>query len=66
MKRTYPLQVRFSSYGHWKITTEHYGKEITCTTNNSLAVDDYKDDNNRRSNQGYDKLRAECIRVNKS
>lgn len=62
MKRTYPLQVRFSGYGHWKITTTYYGKEISCTTTNSLAVDDYNDENDRRSNRGYDSLRHECIR----
>ena len=64
MKRTYQLTIRKTGYGHWRVITTHYGKEITCTTTNSIAVDDYKDGNTRRSNSGYDRLRDECIRVN--
>lgn len=63
--KTPGITVRFSGYGHWKITTTYYGREINIVSTNSIAVDDYKDDDSRRSNRGEKVLRAECIRRNK-
>lgn len=37
------LQINFSGYGHWKITTTHYGKEIYCITTDAHLIDDAKD-----------------------
>lgn len=59
--KTPGIQVKFSGYGHWKITTTFYGKEISTVTNNSIAVDNYKND----SVSAEKTLRAECIRKNK-
>jgi hypothetical protein len=37
------VTIQFSGYGHWKISTTHYGKEIYCITNNAREVDNAKD-----------------------
>ena len=37
------VTIQFSGYGHWKISTIHYGKEIYCITNNAREVDNAKD-----------------------
>lgn len=62
MKRNNYLSVTFRSYGHWKVETTYYGRKIAYITTNSKAVDDYKDDDSRTRNRGYDTLRRECIR----
>lgn len=60
-----------TGYGHWRITIEYYGKEISSTTTNSMAVDDYnceeweKDGRELRKNRGYNSLRNEIIRKHK-
>lgn len=56
------LRILFSGYGHWKITTTYYGKEIYCITTNSRAVDDAK--NGKKSATKI--LRREIIENNKS
>jgi len=63
------LTVMPSGYGHWKITTTHYGKRISCTTNNSMAIDTYQcnDAEWKRGSVGaYNELRREIIRKNKN
>jgi len=35
--------VRFSGYGHYKVTIEKYGKLYSAISTNSQAVDDYRD-----------------------
>ena len=62
---THSVNVQFKSYGHWKISTLYYGKEISTTTTNSRAVDDYKDDDERISNRGLKSLRSEIIESQK-
>jgi len=37
------LTILFSGYGHWKIITTHYGKEIYTITTDAHAVSDAKD-----------------------
>lgn len=70
MKNDYNLEIRQTGYGHWRITTTHYGKDISCTTTNSKAIDDYnsedgeRDRGRLRKKQGYELLRLECIRAN--
>lgn len=60
------LQVTPSGHGHYKISTEYYGKTITCITNNMEAIDNYKsEDGIRRISKGYNELRSEVIRKNK-
>ena len=56
------LQINFAGYGHWKITTTHYGKEINCTTNNASAIDDAKDG----IKKAIKSLREEIINKNKN
>tara|TARA_R110000868_G_scaffold162979_1_gene395069 strand:+ start:489 stop:668 length:180 start_codon:yes stop_codon:yes gene_type:complete len=56
------LQILFSGYGHWKITTMHYNKEICCTTNNASAIDDAKDG----IKKAIKSLRKEIINKNKN
>jgi len=56
------LTILFSGYGHWKISTTHYGKEIYCITTNSRAVDDARDGKKSAINS----LRREVIEINKT
>jgi len=56
------LQINFAFYGHWKITTTHYGKKIYCTTNNASAIDDAKDG----IKKAIKSLRQEIISNNKN
>lgn len=62
------LQIKFSGYGHWKITTAYYGKKICCTTTNSMAIDDFNSDEferegrELRKKRGYNILRSEVVR----
>lgn len=63
------LTVMSSGYGHWKIATTHYGKTISCTTNNSEAIDTYRCNDSewkRGSVAAYNSLRKEIIRKNKN
>ena len=67
--RKHILKVQKTGYGHWKITTTHYGKEISCTTTNSMAIDAYDCFNGewkRGSVNAYNSLRNEIIRKNKN
>ena len=54
-----------SGYGLWKVTTHHYGKEISAVTTDTRAIDAYNDDNERKSNRGKRELRAIVINANK-
>lgn len=63
--KTHTIYIQFHSYGHWKISTEHYGKKISCITTNSRAVDDYEDDDEHISARGLKSLRSEIIESNK-
>lgn len=56
------LQINFSGYGHFKITTTHYKKEIYCITTNVKAVDDARDGKVSAINE----LRKEIINKNKN
>ncbi len=72
MKTTHDLTVTPSGHGHYRVSTTHYGKEISCITSNMPAVDDYKSDDYEKDGRelrklrGYRSLRAECISKNKS
>jgi hypothetical protein len=65
------LTVRPSGHGHYKVITTHYGKEITCITNNMPAIDDFKSEDGEKDGRelrqlrGYRNLKSECIRKNK-
>jgi hypothetical protein len=65
-----PLSVMFSGYGHYKVTTTYYGKEISCTTTDMPSIDDFNSDEHERDGRelrklrGYKSLRSECIREN--
>ena len=54
-----------AGHGHFKVTTHHYGKEISTVTTDTRAIDDYNSDNERRNNRGKKQLRALCIAANK-
>lgn len=68
MKKNNYLTITFKGYGHWKIATNYYGKEISCMNNDSLSVDDYnseedeRDGRELRKKRGYWNLRNQCIR----
>lgn len=63
MSKLLHLQIQMSGYGHWKVTMPVFGKNYTFITNDSSAVDDYKDyDNIRRHRRGYRALKAEALR----
>lgn len=65
------LHITPSGYGHWKIATTHYGKEISTVTTDSMSIDDYnseddeKDGRELRKLRGYNALRSEIIGRNK-
>lgn len=69
--KTKNLSVSPSGHGHYKVTTTHYGKEISCITSNMPAIDDFKSDEYEKDGRelrklrGYKSLRDECIMVNK-
>lgn len=66
MKTTHFLSVLPHGYGHWLVSTEHYGKSICCITTNSVGVDEYKQgDSHAEVARGYKALRSEIIRKNK-
>ena len=56
------LNITSSGYGHWKISTTHYGKEIYCITNNARLIDDARD----YKKSAIKALRKEIISSNKS
>jgi len=57
------LNILPAGYGHFKITTDHYGKTISCITTNTQAIDKWKDD--KPSKKAFHELRNEIIRKNK-
>jgi len=69
MRQKPPLTVKFSSYGHYKVSTTYYGKEISCITTNMPAIDSFEDGNinsySTLRNAAYTTLRNECIRKHK-
>lgn len=48
---------RGNSYGHYKITSKFYGREITCTTTDSEMYD-WINDNSNRSKHSWAKKAA--------
>jgi hypothetical protein len=65
MKSTHSLSVSITGYGHWLISTDHYGKKISCTTTNARAIDQYKQGETQAEvNRGYKQLRKEIIGKN--
>lgn len=38
------INISFSGYGHFKISTTYRGKEYSAITTNTLAIDRYNDD----------------------
>lgn len=67
--KSYYLRIRQTCYGHWEVTTNYYGKEISCTTTDSMSIDDYNSDEYERDGRelrrkrGYLCLRSQCIRA---
>ena len=65
------LSLTPSGHGHYRVTTNYYGKKISCITNNMPAIDDYKsyqsekDGRELKRKRGYITLRSEVIRKNK-
>lgn len=67
------ITIQKTGYGHWKVTIEYRGRRYSCTTTNSLAVDDTQlEEWERRKNtcgystckQAYQALYDECKRAN--
>lgn len=63
-----PITINFVSHGHWRITMNHYNKNLSCITNNSVAVDEYRSEENERDSEGivwlrgYKTLKNEILR----
>lgn len=57
------LTITPKGYGHFEISTEHYGKTISCITTNTRAIDDWNDDFPKIS--AFNELRNEIIRKHK-
>lgn len=69
----HPIWSLKTGHGHWKINTVYRGKEISCVTTNSVAIDEYfnTDEDEKDGNEivwlrGYSSLRSELIRKNKN
>lgn len=66
------IRILKTGYGHWRVTIEYYGKEISCTSTNSTAIDDYNSDPDERDGRelrqkrGFNALRNEIIRNHKN
>lgn len=58
------ISILSAGYGHFKISTEHYGKTITCITTNTVAIDAWRDDSPKQ--WALKELRNEIIRKQKS
>ena len=62
------LEIRQTGYGHCRITTDYYGRQISTITTNSMAIDDYNSDYYEKEGKelikkrGYNSLRNEIIR----
>ena len=65
------LFVQPEGHGHYRVTTEYYGKYIACITSNMPAIDDFKSDEDEKDGRelrklrGYRELRSECISKHK-
>ena len=59
------LEVHRTGYGTWTISCEYRGKEQTCTTHNSVAVDEWQSDNDAERRLGYISLCNEIARNSK-
>lgn len=63
--------IQKTSYGHWRISTDYYGKEISCITTNSIAIDNYNSEDDERKGRklrrkmGAADLRNEIISYHK-
>lgn len=70
MKNT--IQIQQTGYDHWKITTSYRGKQISCTTTDSISIDNYRSDMDDRERgvmgqtrkQAAQSLRNQIIRAN--
>jgi hypothetical protein len=64
------INITKTGYGHWKISMIYRNKLITCTTTNSMAVDDFnsaiyeKKGRKLRWKAGYEELKTELIMSN--
>jgi hypothetical protein len=56
------LTITSNGYGHFKITTNYYNKEISCISNNTTAIDDARDG----KISAIKELKKEIIRKNKN
>ena len=58
------LTILPSGYGHWKISCDYRGKRISCITNDSEAVDNFKSERGDKRN-GYNRiLSGYCTLIN--
>jgi len=56
------LSVLQTGYGHWEISCDYRGKRISCTTTDSVSIDNWRDrDNDRLNLLGYRSLCTEII-----
>jgi len=60
------IRVRFSGYGHYKVTISYYGKPYTATIDCMPLIDNYKDDNPIVSemNDLYDRVKRLAVPTN--
>jgi len=64
------VSTSFAGYGHFKVTIDYRGKQYTCTTTNTMAIDKIGDDTITRDGfyttekQALQSLYDECKRTN--
>lgn len=55
------LSIEGTGYGHWRIECDYRGKRISCTTTDSMAIDDFRSGEDDRIKAGYEALCSEII-----
>lgn len=64
------IEVKQTWYGHWRVSMQYRGKQLSAITTNSMAIDDYNSDEDEkdgrilRKKRGYEYLKAEILRKN--
>ena len=58
------LRIEQTGYGHWRVTTNYYNKDISAILTAAPTIDDYRSEDDRRSKQGAKELRRLVILYN--
>ena len=60
-KRQYDLTLEPAGYGHYKLTSTRYGKEVSMVTNNMPLIDKIKEGSNAARNEAIRLVRRKAF-----